>query len=321
MIEYRNINSNESGLSIRAKLNRMFSDLISGVEGVNRLWKRLVEVDGAVKSNATEVSNLRDELQNRLFDVLGYTDREINDLLSYINGMYGGVNGFAEDTNFQPTYPEDVAATVIGIGPGTFSNMLDENGTPITVDSESVVIFFKAEGSTYWKYKTVIPTVVRNEVAEEFGGSSTKVISQKFFTEQMSGTVGGAIDITDVAVLDGYGDATKNGLYALKKGGAFAGNLLVSGDIDATLIYQFIFGGYSVEDGNLISGERGGIVYRIKNVASLTSEINRGSWSNWKFIQDEFMQAITEEQYAALKESGQLVASRFYFIIEEEQQV
>lgn len=312
MIEYKNINSNESGLSIRAKLNRMFSDLISGVEGVNRLWKRLVEVDGAVKSNTTEVSNLRDELQNRLFDVLGYTDREINDLLSYINGMYGGVNGFAEDTNFQPTYPEDVAATVIGIGPGTFSNMLDEDGTAITVDSESVVIFFKAAGSAYWKYKTVLPTLVKNEVTNEFGDSPTKAIGQKLFTEQLSGVTGGAIDITDTSILDEYDDATKSGLYALRKGDTFVGNLLVSGDPDSSLIYQFVFGGYSVENGDLVSGERAGIVHRVKNIGSLTSDIGRGSWGDWRLLQDDFMQVMDKATYEALPEKKNV----FYFIFE-----
>lgn len=90
-------------------------------------------------------------------DVVG---SELTELLNYINGMEGGVNGFAEDTSFQPNYPEDVAATVIGVGPGTFTNMIGENGSAITVDSVSVVIFFKAAGSTYWKYKTILPTVV-----------------------------------------------------------------------------------------------------------------------------------------------------------------
>ena len=90
-------------------------------------------------------------------DVVG---SKLTELLNYINGMEGGVNGFAEDTSFQPNYPEDVAATVIGVGPGTFTNMIGENGSAITVDSISVVIFFKAAGSTYWKYKTILPTVV-----------------------------------------------------------------------------------------------------------------------------------------------------------------
>ena len=35
-------------------------------------------------------------------DVVG---SKLTELLSYINGMEGGVNGFAEDTSFQPNYP------------------------------------------------------------------------------------------------------------------------------------------------------------------------------------------------------------------------
>lgn len=318
MIEYRNINPNESGLSVRAKLNRMFRDLISGDEGVNRLWKRLIEVNSSVNDNAEETFNLKEELQNRLSDVIGYTDREINDLLSYINGMEGGVNGFAEDVNFQPQYPEDVAATVIGVGPGTFTNMIGEDGNPITVESVSVVIFFKAAGSTYWKYNTILPTVVHNEVTSEFGDSTTKVIAQKFFTDCIKGVAGGSIDISDMSSLDDYGSASKSGLYALKKENSFAGMLLVSADLDSTLIYQFVFGGFSIENGNLSAGNQGPIAYRIKNVSSVTSNIDRGSWGEWQLFQDDFMQAVSEDEYNAMKDSGEVVESKFYFIYEEE---
>lgn len=318
MVEYQNINANESGLSVRAKLNRMFSDLIIGIEGVNRLWKHLVEVNSAVTDNVTETSNLREELKNRLFDVLGYTDREINDLLSYVNGMKGGVNGFAEDTSFQPNYPEDVAATVIGVGPGTFTNMLGEDGSAITVDSVSVIIFFKAAGSTYWKYKTILPNVVNNEVTSEFGDSTSKVITQKFFTENIKGVVGGSIDITDISSLDAYGDATKSGLYTLKKGTSFAGNLLVSGDLDSSLIYQFAFGGFNVENGNLVGGKRGIIAYRIKNISSVTSDVDRDSWGTWSLLQDDFMQVVSENEYNSMKDSGQIMEDKLYFLYEEE---
>lgn len=291
----------------------MLSDLISSAKGVNRLWKALTDINKSVGDNAIELGNLRSELQDRLSDVLGYTDREINDLLNYINGMYGGVNGFAEDTNFLPNYPKDVAATVIGVGPGTFVNMLGEDGSSITIDSEVVVIFFKAEGSTYWKYKTVIPNIVRNEVTSEFGDSPTKVVSQKFFTEVSKGVIGGTIDIADI---DTYGDASKNGLYALKKGNSSVGILLVSGD--ATFVYQFIFGGVGVKNGVLTEDERGGTVFRVKNISSLTSDISIGSWGPWRLPQEDFMQVISEDDYEVLKASGSLVEDRFYFLYAEE---
>lgn len=318
MIEFRNINANESGLSVRAKLNRMLSDLIGGTEGVNKLWKRLIEVNNSVKDNANEMSDLKDELQDRLSDVIGYTDREINDLLSYINGMDGGVNGFAEDTNFKPDYPEDVAATVIGVGPGTFTNMLGEDGSPIVVDSVSIVIFFKAAGSTHWKYKTILPTVVKNEVTDEFGDSTSKVITQKFFTEQVKGVAGGSIDITDMTSLDSYGEDSKSGLYALKKGDSYVGNLLVSGNLEDSIVYQFAFGGFNIENGNLVSGTQGVIAYRFKNVSSVTSDTGIGSWSSWKFVLDDFFQVFSEDEYTSMRDLGKLKSNVFYFLYEEE---
>lgn len=316
MIEHRNINPNETGLSVRAKLNRMFSDLISGVEGVNKLWKSLIGVNDAVKINNTEIDNLKNELQNRLSDALDYTDREVNDLLSYINGIHGGVNGFADTTEFQPNYPVESAATVIGVGPGTFKNMLDEEGNPITVDSQVVVIFFKASGHTHWKYKTVLPNIVTNEVVSEFGSSESKTISQRFFTDKLKGVVGGAVEFTD---LDAYDSFSKSGLYTIKKDGASVGTLFVNGDLNISIVQQFILGGFSVVDGNLVATESSGIVYRTKNISSINSEVDRGSWSPWRMLQDDFMQVVSEDEYEALKASDSLVANRFYFIYEEEQ--
>lgn len=312
MIEYRNINPNESGLSIRAKLNKMFSDLISGIKSVNNLWKAVTSVNDALKNTTNDITELRKDFQERILDTLGYTDREINDLYSYVNGMYGGVNGFAESTDFTPNYPIDTAATVIGVGPGTFTNFLDENGNAITIDSEIVVIFFKAEGVTFWKYKTVTPTIIRNEVVNELGNSESKVISQKFFTDKIKHIVGDAIDITDVATLDTYGDPSKNGVYSLLRGTDPVGTLLISGD--SLLVQQYIFGSFEVENGSITFGETPGVLIRTKNIGSITSDIGRGSWGDWRMVQDDFMQVLSEETYENLKASGLLKENTFYFL-------
>lgn len=318
MINFRNINPNETGLSVRSKLNEMLAALISGNEGVNKLWKRLVEVNNSLNDSVLDISDLKEEVQNRIFDTLGYTDREINDILTYINGMYGGVSGFAEDTNFQPDFPEDTAATVIGIGPGTFTYMIGEDGSPITIDSVSIVIFYKGAESTYWKYNTILPTVIQNEVTGEFGDSTSKVITQKFFTDHVKGVAGGTIDISDMAILDTYGDASKSGMYTLTKGSSFAGMLLISGDLDSTIIYQIAFGGFNVVDGSLVSGKRGIVAYRLKNVSSVTSDVDRGIWGAWSLLQDDFMQVLSEDEYNSIRDTGKIIEDRFYFVYEEE---
>ena len=58
MIDYRNINANEGGLSVRAKINNMFAALISGDEGVNNVWKRLIEVTNGFSSLELSVGDI-----------------------------------------------------------------------------------------------------------------------------------------------------------------------------------------------------------------------------------------------------------------------
>lgn len=164
MIDYKNINADEGGLSVRAKLNSMFAALISGDEGVNSVWKKLVETINGVNSLELNMGNMYDELKEYVLNGLDYTDATAEDLRTYINGMNGGISGFAVDTSFKPTFPEDKAATVLAVGSGTYVNMLDAEGNPITIESsDAIVIFYKGANSTYWQYKLVYARVVIDE--------------------------------------------------------------------------------------------------------------------------------------------------------------
>ena len=120
MIDYRNINANEGGLSVRAKINNMFAALISGYEGVNNVWKKLVEVTNGFNSLELSVDDMYDELKEQVLKSFDYTDVTAEDLRTYINGMNGGISGFAVDTSFNPDFPEDKAATVLAVGAGTY---------------------------------------------------------------------------------------------------------------------------------------------------------------------------------------------------------
>lgn len=164
MIDYRNINSNEGGLSVRAKINNMFAALISGDEGINNVWKELVKVTNGFNSLELSVDNMYAELKEQVLKSFDYTDATAEDLRTYINGMNGGISGFAVDTNFMPNFPEDKTATVLAVGAGTYVNMLDVNGDPITIeDADALIIFYKGANSTYWQYKTVYARVVIDE--------------------------------------------------------------------------------------------------------------------------------------------------------------
>ena len=178
MIDYRNINANEGGLSVRAKINNMFAALISGDEGVNNVWKRLIEVTNGFSSLELSVGDVYDELKEQVLKSFDYTDFTAEDLRTYINGMNGGISGFAVDTSFNPDFPEDKAATVLAVGAGTYVNMLDVYGDPITIeDADALTVFYKGANSTYWQYKSIYARVVVDENIDggnaftKFGGS------------------------------------------------------------------------------------------------------------------------------------------------------
>ena len=132
MIEYQNINQNESGLPVRAKLNTMLRELISGKEGNIAIWKKIFEM---------------------------ITDSE--DLATYVNAMHGGVSGFAPTTDYEPKVLEEKSATVIALGPGVYTHFLDASGNPITIEgAQSFTIFYKAEDETHWNHVTTHLDVV-----------------------------------------------------------------------------------------------------------------------------------------------------------------
>lgn len=170
MIDYRNINANEGGLSVRAKINNMFAALIFGDEGVNNVWKKLVEVTNGFNSLELSVDDMYDELKEQVLKSFDYTDVTAEDLRTYINGMNGGISGFAVDTSFNPDFPEDKAATVLAVGAGTYVNMLDVNGDPITIeDADALTVFYKGANSTYWQYKSIYArAVMKSLIAIEF---------------------------------------------------------------------------------------------------------------------------------------------------------
>lgn len=156
MVEYQNINANESGLAVRAKLNNMFKALISSNEGVNKLWQSIVELTTKTGEVQQDSDDKYQELKEQLLKSFDYTDKMADDLLVYINGINGGVSGFAVDPTFKPDFPIDVAATVLAAGGGTYVNFLDSNGQAITItESDSITIFYKAKGVTFWQYKSI----------------------------------------------------------------------------------------------------------------------------------------------------------------------
>lgn len=112
----------ELGSSVRGKLNRYLSSIVSGSEGINAIWNT--------------ISDLRAEMQS----------------------LDGGVGGLITDASYDPSDLDPYkSATLIALGKGTFTHFKDSNGQPITITQDnSFTIFFREAGDSYWRYTTTV---------------------------------------------------------------------------------------------------------------------------------------------------------------------
>ena len=160
MIINQQINNNEKGLSVRAKLNSLFYEIIDGADGINKIQETLNHFTSELKSLSDTSDEKYEEFKEQLIKSFDYTDVSIADLMVYINGMNGGVSGFAVDTSFDPSeFNNDKAVTILAGQVGTYTYFKDENGESITITEMGVTIFYRGIGSTYWRYKTIPVTV------------------------------------------------------------------------------------------------------------------------------------------------------------------
>ena len=124
----------------------------------------LAEMYSAIQTLTSEVNSLKEQIEK---------------------GVNGDILGFADDSSFNPHFPEDRDATVLAVSAGTYVNMLDINGNPIIVeDEDALTVFHKSSNSDYWQYKSIYIKKVSDggNVSTEFvesknidGGTATVV--------------------------------------------------------------------------------------------------------------------------------------------------
>lgn len=202
MVGFSNINPNESGLSVRSKLNKMLRELISGVEGVNSIWKEILSLDGITDDIRSDLTAWYTELRTQILYGYDYTDKVSGDLKSYINGMDGGVSAFADSTVYDPQFPIGKAATVLATQPGTYVNFKDDTGKPITItDENAVTIFYKGADSDFWKHHSIkVESNVSQVVTQQ--RFSASVINGKYWNSTgnlTNGTAHTASNLISVA--------------------------------------------------------------------------------------------------------------------------
>lgn len=196
MVEFKNIKSNEGGLSVRTKLNEMLKGIIESGDGITGLWKFLRVLDNALKSLNLTLSDVSASLGEQILNCYDHTDTVFEDMRTYVNGISGGISGFAVDISFMPDFPVDKAATVLAVGAGVYENMLDINGDPIEIkDVDALVIFYKGAGVTYWQYKCVFARVVLDANIDG-GTASTRWGGSKNID---GGTAAGGGDVTEIS--------------------------------------------------------------------------------------------------------------------------
>lgn len=147
MQTFSNIFNGEPGSSIRGKLNNALTSIISGSEGINAIWAKIESV----------------------------TQR--------INGMDSGISHIVKDISYNPSSLDPYKnAVLIALCTGTFNNIKDKNGTPITIPGScALTIFYRAANTTYWEYDTqeIFPAVDSYESNDytKIENSNTHVIT------------------------------------------------------------------------------------------------------------------------------------------------
>lgn len=173
MIDYKSISNGEGGLSVRAKINSMFRDLVSGNEGVNQLWQRITSITSDLDYESQQREDMYTTLKAQILNAFDYTDKQVTDLKVYVDALESGLGGFIPSTSYNPDVSEDKAYTFIAVGAGTYTHFLDSTGQPITIsDDNSLTIFYKGAGSTYWQTKSVTSIVVKEALD---GGSASSL--------------------------------------------------------------------------------------------------------------------------------------------------
>lgn len=147
MQTFNGITNGETGLSVRGKLNNTLTAIISGSEGINAIWEK------------------------------------INSILQRVNGGEGGIGGLVKDTTYDPSSLDpDSSALLIALCTGTFYNLKDVNGLPITISgSNAITIFYRAANTTYWEYDTqeIFPAVDSYENTDytKIEGANTHILT------------------------------------------------------------------------------------------------------------------------------------------------
>lgn len=162
MLKLQTIFNGESGLSVRAKINSMFQDLIDGNEGANELWKRIINMTSSIEMTQQELEDTYVTIKAQILNAYDYTDKQVTDLKTYVDALESGIGGFIPSTSYNPNAEQDKAYTFIAVGAGTYTYFTNQSGSPITItDDNALTIFYKGAGSTYWQTKSVTSILIK----------------------------------------------------------------------------------------------------------------------------------------------------------------
>lgn len=298
MNTFNNINSGETGHSVRGKLNQVLSEITGGSEGINAIWNRL------------------------------------DSLHQYINAMDGGVGGLIKDTSYDPSSLDPhKSITLIALGPGTFSNLKDAWGRPIKiVEVNSFTIFFREAGTDYWQYATtVISPSVEATLSNLFDETADSVQMTKdgkpihpvtktdlVFSpdgENLKNTLldlrSVAMGTVDVRAVDSLWKET--GIYSITAEPVTEGSpttsiglLFVFHDSFGAYCYQRLMGNYENPNNGFVGGNSSVTWDKTwLRKAPLNSQlVSRGDWSSWEVYSGILQQKTGSDTTSAMSQKA-----------------
>lgn len=185
--DIKRIQQGDSGLEARTKINEMLFAIIKGDKGLLKLWEALTESSTHVDNATALAQQVKETQRDNNVALMDKIDREVANMVRYVNSVSGGVSGFATDVNYEPNFPSNKSVTLLAAGAGTYKNFIGVDGRPITITNASaLIIMYREAGATYWSYKEIPVAASNITISQTKGASTSSVMSQAAVTTALT---------------------------------------------------------------------------------------------------------------------------------------
>lgn len=207
-MEWKNINNGESGLSVRAKINSAFNEIINGKEGIYKLWESITKLTKTLTQNREETDKEIKDLQRGVRKSQAYADKQsaltiqkvTKSLTEVQNATLRNKGYFSSVEALKQVWPTSEAGTIAYVGVlspyaiykwsedgGWYDTGSTYNGEPATFEGYPKVGYVDDDGNVQlidYEGNPVFPVIQPTEVflsEEEYEALTEKDPDKLYF--------------------------------------------------------------------------------------------------------------------------------------------